>query len=104
MCEKHGEVRGHPGRFRKSGADISDTVSDLPRAVLSGAREGVDHGHDGARKAMSDLPEATRSAVDILRNTAEEATRALRQIAAEYAGSELKYSEKIGEISAGTQQ
>lgn len=42
--------------------------------------------------------------MDILRDTAEEATRALRQIAAEYAGSELKYNEKIGEISAGTQQ
>ncbi|MHA6798014.1 hypothetical protein [Bounagaea algeriensis] len=94
-----GKFEVSPDDIRKSGADISDAVSGIPQDAMHGLQEEVDYGHDDVQKAVSDLFEGTRSAVDILRSTAEEATRALRQIAKEYEGSDLKYRKEIGTIS-----
>lgn len=90
-----------PDDIRRSAKNVQRSVSDIPNNILRDVTQDVEYGNDEVANAMDGLCEALVSAVDILRDTAEEADVALRGIAAEYEGHDMKQSKELGSVEFG---
>lgn len=95
MGEKLSGFEATPDDIRKSAEDVKEAASDVPRDALRDVSRDIDYGNDEVAKAMGEFHEGATSAIQILRYTAEEAGMALRSIAAEYEGHDMKQSKEL---------